>query len=71
MKDNKMINSKTTIYSIANKNEDAYVAEYTTMAKAKKVLPTGSDWTIVTRQVSVNYANDFCLDILTKMTPRI
>lgn len=66
-----MKKTTTTIYSIANKHEDAYVAEFTTMAKAKKVLPSGSDWLIVTRQVSANYANDFCLDILTKMTPRI
>ena len=60
-----MTNSKTTIYSIANKHKKSYVAGYTTLAQAKDNLPKGNDWTIDTRQVNANYANAFSLDILT------
>ena len=71
MKENEMRNPKITIYSIANKHKKSYVADYTTMAQAKNALPEGRDWSIVTRQVSVNYANSFCLDIVTNIAPVI
>ena len=61
-----MTNSKTTIYSIANKHKKSYVAEYTTLAQAENNLPKGNEWAIVTRQVNANYVNAFCLDVLTK-----
>jgi len=65
-----MVNSKTTIYLIANKNQDSAAVICATMAQAKKYLPIGSDWSIIPRQVSAKEANSQCLDIIYGVTPR-